>query len=234
MNSLIFARAHNWDQRRIKHDSEGHPRLDEIGNTITEEYDDLAGDRPSCYSGVKRRLFQAVQGHPLLMMLTQAMIDSEIHDFVRQHFTEMIRSHNPSQIKIAWDKIIEGDEMTPEDRATLKTINITKEQQQSFIQSLAKKYGGQFKDEPAFAQQIHSAFLLKGINDAHILNFGHVGIAQLLKEIPSSAGMTDEGMTMREGMMRREGFFNETSSSASSRKSSNTKKDGSSSPAPGG
>ena len=166
-------------------------------------------------------------------MLTQAMIDSEIHDFVRQHFTEMIRSHNPSQIKIAWDKIIEGDEMTPEDRATLKTINITKEQQQSFIQSLAKKYGGQFKDEPAFAQQIHSAFLLKGINDAHILNFGHVGIAQLLKEIPSSAGMTDEGM-MREGMMRREGFFNETSSSASSGKSSNTKKDGSSSPAPGG
>ena len=167
-------------------------------------------------------------------MLTQAMIDSEIHDFVRQHFTEMIRSHNPSQIKIAWDKIIEGDEMTPEDRATLKTINITKEQQQSFIQSLAKKYGGQFKDEPAFVKQIHSAFLLEGINDAHILNFGHVGIAQLLKEIPAVAGMTDEGMTMREGMMRREGFFNETSSSASSGKSSNTKKDGSSSPAPGG
>ena len=57
-----IGRAHNWDQTRTK-------RVN--GKEIKEEYDDLKGDKPSCYSGVKRRLFQSVQGHPLLKLLTQ-------------------------------------------------------------------------------------------------------------------------------------------------------------------
>ena len=52
----MIGRAHNWDKSR--------PRADGCG---LEEYDDQGGDKPSCYSGVKRRLFQAVVGHPLFV-----------------------------------------------------------------------------------------------------------------------------------------------------------------------
>ena len=50
----LIGRAHNWETKDIR------------GN----EHDDLQGDKPSCYSGVKRRLFQSVIGHPLLNILT--------------------------------------------------------------------------------------------------------------------------------------------------------------------
>ncbi|OGV25332.1 MAG: hypothetical protein A3F18_00005 [Legionellales bacterium RIFCSPHIGHO2_12_FULL_37_14] len=55
-----IGRAHNWDRSRER-------------DNKSEEYDDLEGDRPSCYSGVKRRLFQAVLGHPLLIILTKPL-----------------------------------------------------------------------------------------------------------------------------------------------------------------
>ena len=47
----LIGRAHNWDDTR--------PIYKDEGQTIAqEEYDNLQGDKPSCYSGVKRRLFQ--------------------------------------------------------------------------------------------------------------------------------------------------------------------------------
>jgi len=49
-----IGRAHNWDNTR--------PGTNASGQLIHEEYDDLKGDKPSCYSGVKRRLFQSVLG----------------------------------------------------------------------------------------------------------------------------------------------------------------------------
>src|SRR3990167_2387883 len=55
-----IGRAHNWDRSRER-------------DNKSEEYDDLEGDRPSCFSGVKRRLFQAVLGHPLLIILTKPL-----------------------------------------------------------------------------------------------------------------------------------------------------------------
>jgi hypothetical protein len=51
----LLGRAHNWDSTRSRGGARGGK----------EEYDDEQGDKPSCYSGVKRRLFQSVVGHPL-------------------------------------------------------------------------------------------------------------------------------------------------------------------------
>jgi hypothetical protein len=50
----LLGRAHNWDTSR--------PRADGRG---VEEFDDMCGDKPSCYSGVQRRLNQSVAGHSL-------------------------------------------------------------------------------------------------------------------------------------------------------------------------
>ena len=74
----LIGRAHNWDETRIVTDAAGQPILDEDDNPMREEYDDLEGDRPSCFSGVKRRLFQSVHGHPLFRILTQETIAKEL------------------------------------------------------------------------------------------------------------------------------------------------------------
>ena len=54
----LIGRAHNWDRFRTKDDG------------TQEQYDDMEGDKPSCYSGVKRRLFQSLHQHPLLTPIT--------------------------------------------------------------------------------------------------------------------------------------------------------------------
>ena len=92
----LIGRAHNWDKTRPVED-DGNPILEAAGNPRTEEYDDLEGDRPSCYSGVKRRLFQSVHGHPLLRIFTKEIIAKELYDFVRQHLQNAISKNNPSR-----------------------------------------------------------------------------------------------------------------------------------------
>src|SRR5690606_19881502 len=53
----LINRAHNWDDGRPVFESDANTqKIDSAGNPITEEYDDLAGDKPSCHMGFKRRL----------------------------------------------------------------------------------------------------------------------------------------------------------------------------------
>ncbi|WP_133130802.1 ankyrin repeat domain-containing protein [Legionella yabuuchiae] len=179
-----IGRAHNWDKSRIKTDARGNPLLDAEGNPITEEYDDLQGDKPSCFSGVKRRLFQSVQGHPLFKMLTKEVLDGELRELVYHHFEKAICDENRKALQEAWSQWV--TELDKSVLPVLKTLDITPEKQQAFIDALAQKYGPQFTKEPAFIQQIRAAFQLKKEEDAHILNFDHFGIHELLTKEASS------------------------------------------------
>jgi len=168
----LIARAHNWDHTRFRRNEDGELALDEDGNLITEEYDDLQGDRPSCYSGVLRRLFQSVRGHLLLIILTERIIDTELRDFVRSHFRILINPENRSAIHSAWDKIISLDKLTQDDIAVLTSLNISEEKQGQFIGYLRDKYQEQFTEDPSFLVQIKKKFSLKE-NEFHVQNFGH-------------------------------------------------------------
>ncbi|WP_058464598.1 hypothetical protein [Legionella cincinnatiensis] len=103
-----IGRAHNWDQSRYNQ------------NNHLEQYDDLEGDRPSCYSGIKRRLFQAVLGHPLLKLVTGEVIKAEINEFLVAHFKKAINSSNGDVIKEAWDKSIDGEVLSAKDTNNTK------------------------------------------------------------------------------------------------------------------
>lgn len=61
----LINRAHNWNKSRVRLTKEGKPMMDCHSNLVTEEYDDLEGDKPSCSSEVKQRLLQALLHHPL-------------------------------------------------------------------------------------------------------------------------------------------------------------------------
>ena len=137
-----------------------------------EEYDDLEGDRPSCYSGVPRRLFQSVRGHPLLNILTKSIIDAELRGLILSHLRKSVNPENRSAIHSAWDKIISLDKLTQDDIAVLTSLNISEEKQGQFIGYLRDKYQEQFTEDPSFLVQIKKKFSLKE-NEFHVQNFGH-------------------------------------------------------------
>jgi len=175
-----IARAHNWDDTRFKVDAEGLSLLDEHNNPVTEEYDNLEGDRPSCFSGVKRRLFQAVQGHPLLVFLTQETLEEEVRDFVRDHWKNTINKDNQEALRAAWDNVIEGGG-TEEDIKKLQCLDVPPEAEALFKAQLITKYGDQLAKEPAFIAQITKPFLIK----AQVLNLGHLNPEQLFGAEPT-------------------------------------------------
>jgi hypothetical protein len=172
----LIGRAHNWDETRHKTDAEGIVVLDDEDMPTEEEFDNLEGDRPSCFSGVKRRLFQSVHGHPLLAFLTKEKITLELNHFIRAHFQKVIAEHTPLTIKTIWGKILNADPLSEEDHALLKLLDVPQEQQTEFRASLAKKYSQQFTQDPTFMRFIDSAFALQSKSDAHILHFGHLNL----------------------------------------------------------
>jgi hypothetical protein len=143
-------RAHNWDEKRVN----------QAGNE--EEYDDLTGDRPSCFSGVKRRLFQSVMGHPLITILNQDMIQEEIRMFVRNHFASCITPANKAKLKDAFeDFVINTTDMSEESKKYLEVLNISPEQHHEFEQYLTKKYGEQYSADTGFRKLVKEKLVLR-------------------------------------------------------------------------
>ncbi len=173
-----IARAHNWDNKRFKLSAHGEPLLGADDQPIEEEYDDGEKDKPSCFSGVKRRLFQSVRGHTLLSILTEKIIDIELRDFALCHFRNSVHSENRSAIHSALEKIISLDELTPDDTAVLTSLNISEEQERQFIAYLVEKYQEQFTDDPSFLLQIQMK-LSREKNPLHVIV---IGLSDLYEE----------------------------------------------------
>lgn len=153
-----IGRAHNWDKSRRKN------------NGQLEQYDDLEGDRPSCYSGVKRRLFQSVLGHPLLKLVTEDVIKAELNEFLITHFKKEIHPNNCIALKKAWDKGIDGEPLSEEDTQKIQSLNVSGEQQQGFKNYLSHKYGPSFS--PSLILLIDKAFELTPTINSHLFKHG--------------------------------------------------------------
>ncbi|WP_115706958.1 hypothetical protein [Legionella sainthelensi] len=155
-----IGRAHNWDQSRRK------------DNGKLEQYDDLEGDRPSCFSGVKRRLFQSVLGHPLLKLVTKDVMKAEIKEFLMTHFKKTINSNNCIIIKKAWDKGIEGELLSEEDMKAIQSLNVGLKQQKDFKNYLSQKYGSSFTVNLNFINLVDKTFELTLTTSAHLFKHG--------------------------------------------------------------
>ena len=127
-----IGRAHNWDDTR--------GRIDINGTSVLEEYDDLEGDKPSCFSGVKRRLFQSVKGHPLLTFLTIDVIKQELRDFMRGYFKQHITEQNQDELRAAWIKLSEDGLI----ESCLTQLDVTSEAQLAFLTFMKNKYNLSF------------------------------------------------------------------------------------------
>jgi hypothetical protein len=168
----LIGRAHNWDRSR--------KRKDRNGNDIQEEFDDGEGDKPSCYSGVNRRLFQSVLGHPLLKFLTMNDIKQELISFVREHFTQYITNSTDDSIQSAWTKLCEEGVFDP----LLNHMDIAPQARAGFIDYLTTKYATEFTGDPTFKNYIEKSFALTQTFQAHAVRFAaETGLERLLATI---------------------------------------------------
>jgi hypothetical protein len=172
----LIGRAHNWDRTRDREDAQRR-RL------LVEEFDDGQGDRPSCFSGVKRRLFHSLVTFLQRAQLTQEHIEQELNSFMRQHFKNRITKDNRMLVQSAWGKLIAAEELSTEEHHALKQLNVTQEEQNSFISELTQKYGQDFTSDLGFTCFIQSRLL----GELHLAVFGYLDIERLLQE-------SDEGL----------------------------------------
>lgn len=187
-----IGRAHNWDESRVKKTLNGASKTDEDGFEVLEEYDDLKGDKPSCYSGVKRRLLQSVMGHRLINVLTSDVIAEELRSFVRQYFKSTINASNQAELKTAYYDLI-GENQYPNSFLKLKALDIPPDEQSRFVDYLTEKYPEQFATDIGFKKQVEIAFKLKGSRDAHAIQLGYAGLRELLEvTLPMNATLRSE------------------------------------------
>ncbi|KGP64107.1 hypothetical protein EP47_08160 [Legionella norrlandica] len=176
----FIGRAHNWDKHRIKTDTHEqalcHIDRPQKGNLITEEYDDLEGDKPSCFSGVKRRLFQSVLGHPLLKVLTLDGVQEELRNFLRDEFRQRIPNESErALLKQYLDGYIVNLELSDTEKQAFQIFNIRPEQANQFIENLANKYGSQLTK--AFRTHLEKQLALNPaggslLDELHFFRFG--------------------------------------------------------------
>jgi len=112
----LIGRAHNWDKDRF--------------NPVTnkkEKFDDLTADRPSCYSGIKQRLFNSLKGHELLANdFSGDKFANAVRSLVYQYYKKQLESVDVvkfNNIKNTLDRVFEL-EATEQDKILLSSLNI--------------------------------------------------------------------------------------------------------------
>lgn len=182
----LIGRAHNWDEQHIQM-KDGFPVLDEYGNPVKVERDDEEGDRPSCFSGAKKYLAQAMIGHKLFKCLTEQIIKQELRDFIRAYYRTLISDENRDKLLAAWTNYCASGDFA--DALPLRELDLSPEQQALFLQQLTVKYGSQFTGNKKFNLLIKE-YLTLGTRETtpsdcfHALKLDAlINLTQLLKPI---------------------------------------------------
>ncbi len=140
-NISLIARSHNWDPP-------------ESGSEVAlEEKDDLQGDKPSCFSGVKKRLF-SLPGHSMFDVLSKEKVQEELRYFIRTYYEITFAKLTKEQLTSISSAVnllfYETKEIEP---ALLKLLSISGDDVSQFIVNLRVKYGHQFNSFELFARR---------------------------------------------------------------------------------
>lgn len=169
-----LGRAHNWDSYRNKKGQNGKDLFNAKGQPIKEQYDDLTRDRPSCLSGVKRRLFQSVVGHPLLTLLSQDLAQQLLNERVRAYYQSVLTKEHQAALAVVLECITDGDDIPESAYNVLSAINLSQDWVEGFLLDLEMKYGDTASD---FFSGIRQQFEFPENNDdpnfrrTHLLAF---------------------------------------------------------------
>ncbi|STX61211.1 sel1 repeat family protein [Legionella moravica] len=193
----LINRAHNWDKIRPA------KRLD--GREVMEYYDDLEGDKPSCFSGCPRRLFHSIIGHPLLRALGTELLDEELREFARGHFASRITPDNLKQLGDIKQVLVDMVALNEQQSETLRGLDISEQEFNAFIEKLSEKYKMEWKP-------VHVAYLKERIALKESAAY-HVTRLWSLVDFPR---LLESQKTPVNATASTSGFFAATSGTASS------------------
>jgi hypothetical protein len=164
----LIGRAHNWDRTREKRDTLS-------GKVIREEYDDLEGDKPSCYSGVRRRLLQALRGHPLVVPDIEAVVSLRLHEMIRNHMREQFKKTPTDLLEATLVDVIRmtQGELVETLLVTTQSWNIREEDVVSFKKQCYEQYSaffGKEETQAAINVSVNRAFIADTLT-SHFLAF---------------------------------------------------------------
>ena len=154
----LVGRAHNWDKTRLNLKDK------------QEEYDDQEGDKPSCFSGMIKRLYTAIPNHPLLSGLNIEIIKLDFNQFVLDHFRKRMAVKSNKERGDIIKAIQNVFEDLVEPAAILKSLNISHKVKEAWIKKLKAKYGEDFTSNPSYLAYISKQLELKK-GEAHVLKF---------------------------------------------------------------
>ncbi|EHL32182.1 hypothetical protein [Legionella drancourtii] len=162
----LIGRAHNWDKSRVV-TINGVVQYDQDGSPKEEEYDDVSeGDKPSCYSGVLRRLMQSVFGHGLFKVVTANMIKQTLNEYIKPYFDNAITKDNCAQLQQAYEGLINGDGDVEEHLQCLKTINIPEDTKKEIMQLACAQLENTYKSQFSNHKDVFEAIMTRYLNAA--------------------------------------------------------------------
>ncbi len=156
----LLNRAHNWDKTHFLRDKDN--------NSIEEEYDDGEGDKPSCLSGVKTRLFQSLLYHPLYEILDKSITRQFITDTLHEHYTKMLNDSTIGDLEAlqtAVGNYFVGFETTP----ALENLALTDMQRATIKATFIHHYGK--KKAAPFLSVVDDLLKEDGLIANHFLRF---------------------------------------------------------------
>jgi hypothetical protein len=148
------------------------------------EYDDLEGDKPSCYSGVNRNLFQSLHKHSVMQLqsfvtLTELneALQTCVYDFYKEYF-EGLNDNALAKLKKSTLKYLIEQEPLP------SIPNIPEEKIKALKSDLNVKYAGKqvqgFKNINTY---VDNSFNASDTANSHFMKFyGQFSLATLLQE----------------------------------------------------
>ena len=173
----LLGRAHNWDKYY----------LNAKGKKVY--FDDLEADKPSCYSGVKRRLFQSVIGHRLMSYFGYNVLDLEISCFVYEYYKELIDEGNVGVLHEYVNAVDELEELTQQQSRALLELSIPDEKINQFKEELYQRFKKFFDKNQGFKIYVEQRFSLNQMQETGYFSkfYSSANLSLLLERYPQAA-----------------------------------------------
>jgi len=174
----LIERRHNWHNKRLN-----------LHTRRQEHYDDMKRDRPSCFSGTLRGIFQSLIGHPLMSNLDLPLLEWAVHDLLLAHCQSLLDTDKRAALREIVTALEDLQPWTDEQQALLTSFDIPGEKQAAFKAALLEKYGDELRLSPKLMTWLDNIFLLDSHFSCHLMKLNKIlTIPELLDVEVEEAG----------------------------------------------
>ena len=154
------------------------------------------GDYPVCEQGMLGHLVLAVNSHPLYRVVSPADVAARFNEYIRDVIATKITSANRNHIADVYKKMVDFEDLTPAETASLVALNLSEAEVAIFKDRIKIAYGEAYTNSPAFARFLENALSLGIYNSqfekyASVLNLDNVLHNPMVQTGPDTASAID-------------------------------------------